>query len=823
MSYAQLDGRLPIVLLPVRLETRYFEVGTALELRIRIYPDALHVAPPPFVATADEVALAETYWRAHHAAGDSDAQTISARTRLDTALGDARARAVLRHTQPSVVGDALVFPQIPTSADDNTTSRVLAMPERFDIVGFAGNAHAFRVTGTAVPPELHVSPLGSLDPASRWQADFDAAEGVGLGVRVALDRVTAERITRIVALGVRADASTNVLGEIVERHAEHHGASLLAPGTPTNHAAGVRPGGVPPPAPGSALPAGCDGDRLATAIGIDASAFEGVRGAAMFSDVGARAMLAATWPATWGYFLEQVLAPAIPPATISAARRLYQTHVRARGPFPTLALGRQPYGVLPTTCLARWRSRDGSEDRFVTALRNLLPRWLVSGRRAPALASAVDPHAALVDIHAMEPTSTRWLARTVADVHIARAWWLDDRLDIPDAVLAEVRGELARLGITAAPRATNLVFGDVSKDIDLPLVAARRRPGFPGGGTGYIRAIAEVARAQDLVEHHVDGASPRTLLYYLLRHATLLVFRSTALDAVVASEPVDEPVRETRSSRFDDLMSRTLPTHDERPVGEVMARRVPDASIFRPLHAHREALTTLSSLPTAELHRLTAETLDLASHRLDAWITAVATQRLVEQRQEHREGAGLGAFGWIDAPPVPAVPARDGVTLPPAAGSHGFVIAPSLAHARTAAVLRAGFVASAGPDLAIDLSSHRVRAAREILDGVRGGRSLGALLGTRIERSLVDHQIGEQIDRRRPSCSPFRRTSRLDGASRRFSTRSSRRSISRSLGKRHRTRSGDLCCRRSTSRTRSIETRRRHHSAITRSISNGRS
>ena len=43
--YAELDVGLPIVLLPVRLETRYFAVNADLvELRVRIFPSRLQVA-----------------------------------------------------------------------------------------------------------------------------------------------------------------------------------------------------------------------------------------------------------------------------------------------------------------------------------------------------------------------------------------------------------------------------------------------------------------------------------------------------------------------------------------------------------------------------------------------------------------------------------------------------------------------------------------------------------------------------------------------------------------------------------------------------------
>ena len=64
------------------------------------------------------------------------------------------------------------------------------------------------------------------------------------------------------------------------------------------------------------------------------------------------------WPATWGYYLDQIVTGAVPdPGTIlPAARDHFNDHVRARGHFPILRIGRQPYGVLPV-CGARTGSR----------------------------------------------------------------------------------------------------------------------------------------------------------------------------------------------------------------------------------------------------------------------------------------------------------------------------------------------------------------------------------------------------------------------------------------------------------------------------------
>ena len=76
--------------------------------------------------------------------------------------------------------------------------------------------------------------------------------------------------------------------------------------------------------------------------------------------------------------------------------------------------------------------------------------------------------------------------------------------------------------------------------------------------------------------------------------------------------------------------------------------------------------------------------------------------------------------------------------------------APSLNHAATAAILRAGFESHQGDgtadQLAIDLSSRRMRAALRLLDGVNEGQALGALLGYDFERSLHEAFPGLELD-----------------------------------------------------------------------------
>jgi hypothetical protein len=139
------------------------------------------------------------------------------------------------------------------------------------------------------------------------------------------------------------------------------------------------------------------------------------------------------------------------------------------------------------------------------------------------------------------------------------------------------------------------------------------------------------------------------------------------------------------------------------------------------------------------LERLLRGTLGLAMYRVDAWLTALATDRLADERVKRPAGLQVGGYGWL-------------VDLAPRPGkaSQGHIHAPSLDHATTAAVLRSGWSAfgtdEGGAPLSVDLSAPRIRAAMALVEGVRAGRELGRLLGERFERMLHDRRLDRFID-----------------------------------------------------------------------------
>jgi hypothetical protein len=144
----------------------------------------------------------------------------------------------------------------------------------------------------------------------------------------------------------------------------------------------------------------------------------------------------------------------------------------------------------------------------------------------------------------------------------------------------------------------------------------------------------------------------------------------------------------------------------------------------------------------------------VTSHRLDAWITAYANRRLVEMRTAQISssmmpvGSYFGGYAMVEnVRPVSRTMVNvAGVGSAEAqAGNGGFIQAPSMAHATAAAVLRNGYLSYGGETpstqtkYAFDLSSARVRAAREILDEVRAGQPLGAAFGYNFERAVQEN------------------------------------------------------------------------------------
>lgn len=140
---------------------------------------------------------------------------------------------------------------------------------------------------------------------------------------------------------------------------------------------------------------------------------------------------------------------------------------------------------------------------------------------------------------------------------------------------------------------------------------------------------------------------------------------------------------------------------------------------------------------TAQLEILMMETFDLLQHRLDVFATGMAYERLNRNRTVAKmKGLNAGYYGFLGKLREQSATGK----------SDGYIQAPSMPQAVTAAVLRSAFLRHReNGAFAINLRSRRARNAMTILDLLMKGISIGEALGMRAERWLHEHKLDRFI------------------------------------------------------------------------------
>ena len=762
----------PLVLLPVRLETRF----QGSELWLRIYPDDVHVNSFEPELTPEESAARANFLTQAQPGADA---AQSAFTALGAQFGAQRAAWIASANAQSGAKPAQ-WSQAPFT---NT------LPERWIVIGYQGNAAGqVLAIGPAIADSLAMGPApdgpgpGS-DDGTRWIRDFDRAVQVGMGFRITLTAEQQRGFTRLVVLGLNSALDTGQsaqrLADLLQAHHYTDGLELLAHNTPTNNTDSVKSGLSTRDPNYAALyaleqgPALCpsrptaDGDRLARALNIGPAVLAHVRGADGGIDEQAAAMNEALWPSTWGYYLEQIVTGSVPvPDTIlPIARDHFNQHVRARGHFPIVRIGRQPYGILPVCWSAAWQPLEGRalDQPLASLLARMRTTWETSVATVSRIPGAQDREAALVNLLGMTPSSQSYAARSVVGPEYNFAYWNFVQKDLTKtwwtALSAKTLAQTSDLSaVLANTRLANSAFVRMRRPLSDLMVAPAPLDGLPA--PPYIAQLASLGW-QALRDYTMP--SPTPLLLLLLRHAALRQYLDTAMDLLVAAgaaQPAEkleaELVNLSAAARPTawDLLHRVLP--GKGPVGAYLdgAKQDPASPEFVNFW---NSFTNLSRLSAEELDFATREVLDLGSYRFDAWVTSLAHFRLDEtHRVAPNGGIVLGGYGWVeDVRPATAQMA-----------SAGYVHAPSLAHATTAAVLRSGYLShknGAQQPFQIDLSSDRVRLGLHLLDGIREGQPLGALLGYRLERTLHESGMDVYIDALR-RLAPLNGTATSEGA-----------------------------------------------------------
>ena len=811
---ARLDARHPIVLLPLRLETRFSAgsartpdrpriaaaTGDAPELLVRVYPDDIAADAHEPELSADEQAAGSAYWAAAQPGGEQ----LAAWQALVQKFPAPRAAWIVRVTAPGA--------KPPPSFDKPTGwSRAVEarlLPDRFMVIATRGGVTRQAVGAPIVEPlalsvgpdtlDADQSPIGpdgkfKIDDAVQWTIDFDLAVASGMAIRLPIDAEDlAQGFDRVVVVGVKTSldevATSQRLGALLDAHHYTDGLAFVRQGTPTSNALGT-PAGYPPADPNHArsfavergqpldATSGSAAQLMTLALGLPRGLFGHVEGADLVELGPAQNMNRVLYSSTLGYFLDQILSPLVLPDAVNEVGQYVSQWLVPRGLCSAFRVGRVPYGILPVTSIARWQEARGASpvhQRIAQLVQKLRP-WFVSlSGQAPHIGATRDPDQDLLDVLAMDASAREVRVRRV----LGNGTWLNLLMlfDWPDAVWDQVHqsigaGVLGALGLPAGshPRVLDLNFSASAHQYNGQLVdTVALSETDPLGARDYLSWIKGATIDQlhlEALPQALPQAVKQVLLYRFLRHGALAEYHwwGNLLLAKYAATPVAAwqepelvqivPGTETAATPWQRLASPvTLPV-----IGVIDLAALFDGDYEAQLRAltgvgdFRDALGALAPLPTAELERLFTESLDAVSHRLDAWITSLATQRLVQLREQRdlAPGCHVGAYGWVEQLRPEATPTVviGGQTLRTTPG--GYVQAPSMAHAATAAVLRNAYLTHLGEPAApytVDLSSAQVRMGRFLLDSVRNGQPIGAVLGYLVERALHDAHAESLID-----------------------------------------------------------------------------
>ena len=474
-------------------------------------------------------------------------------------------------------------------------------------------------------------------------------------------------------------------GELFGDHSDAGLLGLLAPGTPTNTV-----DGAPAASLGSerewwervqSPPTHVNRD-VSLALTGRADELQFVGPLEEYHEPWASHLITALWPALFGFAAEDVWAlPDAQSAQWWAAYALFP-----EGPYPTLRLGSQPYGLLPATSLEDWRAVDGDsplEAALAHARDAVLGSWVTAAEaRGTAAGATIE---GLLGRLADTPTAIAYRHRPAIALEL---WWLI--LAVSGSAIPWA--EFEKAWNTEFPVAGELNlhpqrrYGAIGTPVLVGLPLVRPEKLSPEQFVDVLKQLIQIAFESPSAFRSIPGLEKRyfqhgeldSLLLRLAVRALQVAIGDIGRTFVNEGPPLLDPVARQQST--EEHLARWI----ELVIPSAVQEDTAEAKAFRLV---ADGIVNLIGIPEDRLERLLRATLDTASHRVDPWFTGIATRRLQDALDSGGARMRLGAYGWVDAP-------RPGTPGPTAAG---FIHAPSQAQALTASVLRDRSINDADP------------------------------------------------------------------------------------------------------------------------------
>lgn len=714
------------VLLPVRVETRFYPG----KLRVRIVPDEPWFARDDHRISQGEIDALRRYLDADAAAA-TGAHRAQAWREFVVQVGGARAVYLIRtYVDVDPAGTRSIRELADGELrDEPAFPRLLGFPANVDIwVARGGGPPAVATTLNVKWERLLVDFPDPDSPADRrWWEDWDEAVDAGLACELGLVGDPTD-IDALYVTGLGDDEPRTLFAS----HRDAGRIGLLPPGSPTNAVDGVGATSLDddPATWWDVLNTGAsETDRLVSrALTGDPDVLGKMPGSAENHRLWSHSMVGALWPALWGFAGEDVWG--IPKGTAAAASWAPDA-LLPEGPYPTLRIGSQPYGLLPATALGQWVAAPGdpaAEAGLAVALPGLRAQYAQAAENRGTVVGANTEQ--LLDLIGQLPTSPLFRHRRAWPLEV---WWIVLHLlgyniawDDLDRAWQERHPDAKAIGLQPARR-----YGAASASarIGIPLVTPDTLPAGQSL-TDALQRIVDIAvrfpnqyARTDVLEAEWLRFAPDSLLLRLVIRSLQVAIGDVGRSKAGERPPGPEPVvhDSATAGRLEAWISSTGPN-------DVRAHS-PEAQQFRTVC---DCLLDLAKLVVDEperAERILRATVDTAAYRIDPWLVGLPARRLDDLLAQGTAQLRLGVYGWVDGP-------RPGTPGPTAAG---LIHSPSPSQTLVATVIRDRAVND--PDSArwkLNLDSRRVRHADRIAEFVRVGAHLPEALGREVERVVGD-------------------------------------------------------------------------------------
>ncbi len=437
-AFDGLRDNVPVLMFPVRIETKFSSNKT--RLRIRVFPDQVGVdAFDPLLTSAETENGLACLAEMKKAQNEKNDPSPIWKAFVGASPNPARAVHVLQTLRKG-------RPPALRQDDQVHISKSPVLPERWCVTAYAKGQIAFEDAGALIPQGLAFSPnitnedLGAAglteDPALKWMFDFNEAKSKGMALDVAVPSFAREEIDELFVVGIvrkdPADSSktltpfkgANTVAKLLAAHHGDSGGAFVPQGSATNNTQEVNTPWSPqrkdldalyaqewlnttPPhtpskderlVPAGRLAAADDtpnaASRLAKAMGLrNTTVLSRFEFANSGEDAAMHAMNVLMWPVTWGEVFSTMTngrsTEHFSDETGEWMRDWFVDRVRGGAALPVFQVGQTPYGVLPVMATTRAFSpahltgEPQKQQMLESRLLRMLPDWQQGATHLP--------------------------------------------------------------------------------------------------------------------------------------------------------------------------------------------------------------------------------------------------------------------------------------------------------------------------------------------------------------------------------------------------------------------------------------------------------